>query len=58
LREPMSMVCADVSNQPHSALHQKISEFPTFVTYDIYKLKTTVDTRLVDWCSDIIRIYS
>ena len=54
----MSAQCAEVSNQPHSEMYQKISEFPTLDNYFTPKLKRTGDTKLVDSCSDMIRMYS
>ena len=36
----------------------KISEFPPLVSYSVHKLKRTGDRRFVDWCSDMIRMYS
>jgi len=56
--KPMSAKSAEVSNSPHSEMNQKISEFPTLDSYSVHKLKTTGDTKLVDWCSDTIRMYS
>jgi len=54
----MSAECAEVSNQPHSEMHQKTSEFPTLDSYSARKLKRTGDTKSVDLCSDTIRMYS
>jgi len=31
---------------------------PNLDSYSIHKLKTTGDMKLVDWCSDMIRMYS
>ena len=39
-------------------MHQKISEFPTFDTNSMHKLKRTGDRKLVDWWLDIIGMYS
>jgi len=39
-------------------MHQNIMEFPTLDSYSGHKLKRTGDTKLVDWCSDMIRMYS
>jgi len=56
--KPMSAECAEVSNKPHSAIHLRVSEFPTLDSNSAYKLKMTGDTKLVDWCSHMIRMYS
>jgi len=39
-------------------MHQKTSEFPTLDSYSARKLKRAGDTKLVDSCSDTIRMYS
>jgi len=39
-------------------MHQNISEFPTLDSNSVLKCKKTGDTKLVDWCSDLIRMYS
>jgi hypothetical protein len=54
----MSAKSADVSNSPQSEMHQKISEFPTLDSYSECKLKNTGDMKLVDSCSDMIKIDS
>ena len=54
----MSAECGEVSNQPHSAMHRMILEFPTLDSNSIHKLKRTGDTKLVDWCTDKITMYS
>jgi len=54
----MSAECSEVSNRPYSEMHQKISEFQTLYSYSVHKLKRTGDTKLVDWCLDVIRMYS
>jgi hypothetical protein len=56
--QPITAVCAEVSHEPHSMMYQKMSEFWTLVIYSVQTLKRTGDTRFVNWCSDIIRIYS
>jgi len=56
--KPMCVECAEVSNQPHSAMHQKILEFPTLASYSVHKLSRTGNTKLLDWYSDTIRMYS
>jgi len=55
--ERFSTEFAEVSNEPHSEIHQLISEFPTLDSYSICKLKCTWDTNLVDRYSDAIRMY-
>ena len=37
----MSVECVEVSNWPHSEMHQKICEFPTSDNYSMQKLKRT-----------------
>jgi hypothetical protein len=54
----MSVEYAEVSNQPHAEMHQKTSEFPTLDSYSVSKLRKTGDTKSVDSCSDMSRIYS
>ena len=39
-------------------MHQKILEFPNLDSYSVHRLKRTGDTKLVDWRSDMIRMYS
>jgi hypothetical protein len=54
----VSAECAEVANQPHSEMHQKILKFTTFKCYSVCKLKTTQATTLVDSCSDMFITYS
>jgi len=39
-------------------MHQKISEFPTLDSYSPRTVKRTTDTKFVDSCLDMIRMYS
>jgi hypothetical protein len=46
----MSVAFKEVLNKPLLGIHLKTSEFLTLDSKSIYKLNTTGDTLLVDWC--------
>jgi hypothetical protein len=54
----MTAKCGKVSNSPHVEMHQKLFEIPIWNICFVPKLKSTGDVNLVDWCSDLIRMYS
>jgi len=53
----ISVNCAEVSNYPHSDMHQKMFDILTLDSHSEPKFKRTGDTKLVDWYSDMIRMY-
>jgi len=58
LENLISAKCADISNQPHFKMDQNMAEFPTLDSYSVHKLNRTGDKKLVNSCSDMIRMYS
>jgi hypothetical protein len=53
-----STECAEVSNQPHSEMYQKILILPTLDSYCVHKLNRTGDTKFLYWCLVMLRIFS
>jgi len=56
--QPMPTKCVEVWNWPHSEMHRKVLEFPTFDGDSIHNLIRTGDMKFVHWCSNMIRIHS
>jgi len=54
----MSVECAEISNWPHSEIHQWSSEFPSLDSDSVSKMMRPGDMKSVDWCLDMIRMYS
>jgi len=54
----MFVECANVPNTHYWEMHQSLSELPTLDIYSVGKLERNVDMISVDWCLDVIKIYS
>lgn len=54
----MSAGCVEVTYDPHSEMHQKMSEIQTLNNCSGNTLNRTGGIKLKNWCPDVIRLYS